>query len=70
MAMACRPAVLAARVRPPGVRPLDGVRRPGSARPGSARRTVSGGPFTTFLALSPVLVSNYGFCPDMRHGKW
>jgi len=64
MAMARRPAVLAApgppaRVRPPGVRP-----------PGSARWTVSGGPFTTFLALSPVLVSNYGFCPDMRHGKW
>src|SRR5580692_11002792 len=34
------------------------------------RRGSSGGPFTTFLALSPVLVSRNGICPDMRHGKW
>jgi hypothetical protein len=28
------------------------------------------GPFTTFLALSPVLAGRNGFCPVMCHGKW
>jgi hypothetical protein len=35
-----------------------------------ARSGVSGGPFTTFLALAPVLVSSCGFCPVLSHGKW
>jgi hypothetical protein len=33
-------------------------------------RPCPGGPFTTFLALSPVPVSRHGICTDISHGKW
>jgi hypothetical protein len=50
-----RPAARRCAVRPAVSRP-----------PGGA----PGGPFTTFPALSPVLVSSCGFCPVPSHGKW